>query len=70
MWPHHTIRRAYTRRYTDTGQCKAYVEWSDGSRTEGEATRRHNPPRPEGSHMQALFARATSEGRTIEHEQW
>ena len=27
-----TIIRAYTRRYSDTGQCKAYIEWSDGTR--------------------------------------
>lgn len=31
------ITRAYVRHYSDNGQTKAYVEWSDGSRTEGHA---------------------------------
>jgi hypothetical protein len=63
-----TIIRAYTRRYSDTGQCKAYVEWCDGSRTEGEA-RSYNQM-PIGEHMRALFDRALREGLTIERETW
>jgi len=63
-----TIIRAYTRRYSDTGQCKAYIEWSDGTRTEGEA-RSYNKV-PIGAHMQALFDRALRDGLTIERETW
>lgn len=59
-----TIVRAYTTRYSDTGQVKAYVEWSDGSRTEGEARRYDRVPI--GDHMYALFQRALSLGLTIE----
>ncbi len=62
------IVRAYTRRYTDSGQCKAYVEWSDGSRTEGEA-RSYNQM-PIGPHMTALFERAVRDGLKIERETW
>lgn len=59
------ITRAYIRHYSDNGQTTAYIEWSDGSRTEGEAT--GNGP---GLHMRALFARAQREGIKIEHENW
>jgi hypothetical protein len=64
----HTIKRAYTRRYSDNSQCKAYVDWSDGSRTEGEA--RYYNQMPIGKHMIALFERAIRGGLTIEHETW
>lgn len=70
-----TITRAYTRHYSDNGQTKAYVEWGDGSRTEGDVTD-HCPccgskrPNGLGEHMTALFARAHREGLTIEHEAW
>ena len=57
----HNIIKVYTREYRDNGQIKAYVEWADGSRTEGE---------PEGAHMQALFARAEREGLEITKEVW
>lgn len=61
------ITRAYTRHYTDNNQITAYVEWSDGSRTEGEAL---GQGRPVGEHMKALFACARREGLKIEHEVW
>lgn len=67
-----TITRVYIREYRDNGQTKAYVEWSDGSRTEGE------PPKGDPvlgyvsnrGHMEALFARAVRDGITIEQETW
>lgn len=62
------ILRVYTRRYSDSGQCTAYVEWSDGSRTEGPA-RNYNQV-PIGEHMRALFERALREGLTIGRETW
>lgn len=34
-----TITRAYVRRYRDNESTVAYVEWSDGSRTEGRLDR-------------------------------
>lgn len=65
--PPRTIRRAFTRFYSDNRQLNAYVEWSDGSRTEGAA---HAPKRPAGAHMNALFDRAKRDGLTITHEVW
>ncbi len=56
-----TISKAYIRHYTDNDQHTAYVEWSDGGRTEGE---------PENGHMLALFARAQREGLNITRETW
>lgn len=64
------IKRAYTRLYRDNGQLKAYVEWEDGSRTEGDAEQYHGIRVPRGAHMGALFDRAIREGKTIEHETW
>lgn len=69
-----TITRAYIRHYSDNGQTKAYVEWADGARTEGDfgpcpccgQARLDNL----GTHMAALFARAQREGLTIERETW
>lgn len=48
-----SIRTAYVRRYPDTGQRTAHVEWSDGSWTSGD---------PDNTHMRALLARAEREG--------
>jgi hypothetical protein len=62
------IVRVYTRRYSDSGQCSAYVEWSDGTRTEGPA--RNYNQMPVGKHMIALFERAVRNGLKIERETW
>lgn len=62
-----TITKVYTRFYSDNRQLTAYVEWSDGSRTEGEAAK---PLTPKGLHMAALFDRAKREGQAITHEVW
>lgn len=64
------IIRAYTRHYNDNGQSKAYIERSNGSRTEGEAIDYHGVLIPEGEHMGALFDRALRDGLIIEHEIW
>lgn len=48
-----SIRAAYVRRYPDTGQRTANIEWSDGSWTSGD---------PNNLHMKALLARATRDG--------
>lgn len=59
------INKVYTRTYTDNGQTRTYVEWTDTrgktGRTEGDAK---NP------HMAALLKRAEREG--VEHtiETW
>jgi len=59
------IDKVYTRKYTDNGQVKTYVEWTDNKgksgRTEGDAS---NP------HMQALIARAKREGVKHGQEVW
>ncbi|MGE3307746.1 MAG: hypothetical protein AB7I52_17455 [Rhizobiaceae bacterium] len=67
MKPLPKIRRAFTRLYSDNRQLSAYVEWSDGARTEGRAIA---PLKPAGTHMEQLFARATREGMEVTHEQW
>ncbi len=59
--PRNEIDDAYIRHYSDNGQTTAYVEWSDGSRTEGN---------PDGVHMQELFRRAKRDGITIRKETW
>jgi len=56
-----TIRRAYIREYSDSGQITAYVEWSDGSRTEGDRT---------STHMLSLLRRALNETGKVEYETW
>jgi hypothetical protein len=60
------INRAYVIHYSDNGQTKAYVEWTDThgkhGRTEGAF--------PCGVHMQALFDRAEREGLKIIKEHW
>lgn len=63
MKPLNTSKRAYVRHYTDNDQRTAYVEWSDGSRTEG------NGDTP-GVHMLSLFTKAQREGIRIERETW
>jgi hypothetical protein len=62
------IVRVYTRKYRDTGQVTAYVDWSDGTRTEGPA--RHYNKVPMGTHMQTLFDRALRDGLNVEREEW
>ena len=57
----HEIERAYVRTYSDSGQTTAYVEWLDGSRTEGP---------PENLHILELFRRAQRDGIRIERETW
>lgn len=64
------IKRIYTRVYGDTGQAKAYVEWADGSRTEGEAEDYHGIMLPVGTHLGALFDRALNDGLKLKHEVW
>jgi len=56
-----TVTKAYIRHYSDNGQTKAYIEWADGARTEGE---RNN------LHMRELFKRTEREGITITRETW
>lgn len=65
-----TITKIYTRHYRDNGQRTAYVDWSDGSRTEGAAEKYHGILIPQGGHMGALFDRALREGLTIGREVW
>jgi len=55
------ITKAYIRHYSDNGQTTGYVEYGDGSRTEGK---------PRGVHMTALFARARREGVSVTRETW
>jgi len=65
-----TIVKAYTRHYRDNNSRKAYVEWSDGSRTEGNAELYHGIMVPVGTHMGALFDRALRDGIAIGKEVW
>jgi hypothetical protein len=64
------IVKAYTRHYRDNDARKAYVEWADGSRTEGEADLYHGLMVPRGAHMGALFDRAIREGLPVTREVW
>ena len=64
------IVKAYTRYYSDNRQLTAYVEWENGSRTEGPAENYHGIPIPIGTHMGQLFDRALREGLTIGRERW
>ena len=61
IWRGREITAAYFRRYTDNGQTKAYVEWSDGSRTEGD---------PLNDHMRTLMLRATTLGKFTGMQVW
>lgn len=71
-----TITRTYVRRYSDNGQITAYVEWSNGSRTESSLAVRESCRHHESrlflfsSHMHSLFARAKREGVTMTRETW
>jgi hypothetical protein len=65
-----TITKAYIRRYSDNGQTKAYVEWSDGSRSEGEFTCQCCGSPRGGVFIQGLIARARREGVPVEHQSW
>ncbi len=56
-----TITKAYVRLYTDNRQVKAYVEWSDGSRTEGS---------PRNTHIKALLTAAKRQGLPVKAERW
>jgi len=64
------IKRVYTRLYRDNDSMKAYVEWCDGSRTEGNAEDYHGVRIPSDVHMGALFDRAIREGFQVQHETW
>lgn len=71
------IKRIYIRRYRDNGQATAYVDWSDGSRTEGSLQRLYYRPLGKGGytvtfgqHMHALFNRARREGLHLQLETW
>jgi hypothetical protein len=70
------ISRAYIRHYSDNRQTTAYVEWSDGSRTEGHAHILGDKPGGQGwlftcgDHMTALLRRAERDGLPIEREIW
>lgn len=49
-----TITKAYTRHYRDNDSRKAYVEWSDGSRTEGTAELYYDIMIPVGTDISPL----------------
>jgi hypothetical protein len=75
------ITRIYVRRYRDNGQTVAYVDWSDGSRTEAGIMHpchhahhsgwARSPKSPSfGGYMHAVFARARREGLKLQRETW
>lgn len=70
------IKRIYVRRYRDNGQVTAYVDWSDGSRTEGTVDKVRQWRKPSfvafdfGEHMHALFNRAKATGLKLQRETW
>lgn len=71
----HAIKRAYVRRYSDNGQITAYVEWSNGARTEATLRRvEGRKGRPAdftfGEHMHALFGNAKRSGLKLQRENW
>lgn len=72
--PTPTITRIYVRRYRDSGQVTAFVEWSIGGYTKGNAeySNHHRAPTTPsfGAHIHALFARAHREGLRLERETW
>ena len=57
--------RSYIRRYSDSGQTTAYVEWID---VKGQSGRTEGDPR--GTHMRALMDRADREGAPFHYEVW
>lgn len=64
------ITKAYTTHYRDNDQRTCYVEWADGSRTEGPAEDFNGVLVPIGVHMGLLFDRALRDGLTIERQTW
>jgi hypothetical protein len=56
------IVKAYTRHYRDNDDRKAYVEWADGSRTEGEAELYYGLMVPRGAHMGAKSPKQAAPG--------
>ncbi len=70
------IKRVYVRRYRDNEQVTAYVDWADGSRTEGNIRKLHDwrgyryTEFDFGEHMHALFNRARREGLHLQLETW
>jgi hypothetical protein len=64
------IKRVYTRHYTDNDTWRAYVEWADGSRTEGQAIEHKGDVLPTSLHMSNIFDRARRQGLTVEHQTW
>lgn len=73
-----TITKAYVRKYSDSGQVTAYVEWIDHKgrtgRTEGGAPGTPCPccgaKRKATTHMGALFERAERQGIVVERQEW
>jgi hypothetical protein len=65
-----TIKRLYTIHFRDNGARKAYVEWSDGSTTEGDAEDYHGVLVPTGLHMGALFDRGLAQGLEVQRKVW
>ena len=59
------ITKAYIRKYTDSGQRTAYVEFVDD---QGQSCRTEG--RPRGAHMLALLARARRENVPVRRETW
>ena len=57
--PH--ITKMYIREYTDNGQITCYIDWSDGSRTEGSE---------HSEFMQALVVRGIRAGVPLDAEVW
>lgn len=69
------IKRIYVRRYRDTGQVFAHVDWDNGSRTSTSLDvrrywREDFPRAAFGATMHTLFARAKREGLRLERETW
>lgn len=64
------IERICTRLYTDSDQRVAFVDWDDGSRTQGQAQDYHGVLVPTADHMSALFDRGLREGLRVERAVW
>lgn len=68
------ITRIYVRRYRDNGQTTAYVDWADGSRTEGTLKPfdcgHGQIVLTFGPHMHALFSHARRQGLHLTRETW
>ena len=57
------ITKMYIRHYTDNDQTTFYVEWSDGSRTEG-------PVPSQSEFMQNLLWRGLDQDAPFYYEEW